>query len=248
MLTRLESFCGQWARTHPLRVQKSTKNHHFLVPKPPSSQPNEWPKNPRFLAIYSNLADFDRIWPKLPFMAQNSGVFYWFLLEIRQKKPLLDLVVLARFRPISVQTRCARFQTRFSVRTILPYIQGVRKVDIMKRIYDRPIQPGPKIGAMDGVSGPEFPVRVQKVSPSGCQMCQKWRFLVIFSGFSAKTGRKSAGFGLNGVRRSKKWLKIAQKWPFWSFLAGLATFSLKPAGFGPVLPRMSKKPLKIVKF
>ena len=63
--------------------------------------------------------------------------------------------------------RCARFEGRFSVLTISPYIQGVRKVEITISILIRPIHPGsgnwwPGWGFCVGISSPRG-----DVSPPG---------------------------------------------------------------------------------
>lgn len=49
------------------------------------------------------------------------------------------------------------FGTHFSVRTILPYIQGSRKVKNTNGIFNVPYGLHPEIGGLDGVSDTEFP-------------------------------------------------------------------------------------------
>ena len=92
------------------------------------------------------------------------------------KKPVSDLVILARFRPLFDEHANARFRTRFSVQTISPYIQGTRKVENTVANLARPIQ-------KHGKTRPNRP-KLSKSGPKndtflGVKTTNFWQFLTF---------------------------------------------------------------------
>ena len=207
VLTRLDCVLWGMRPCTPLGSRKGSKKSPFSDiswPQKPSSQPNRWP-NPILSQNgikWLKLTDFEGPGQMYALRAIKSAIFCQKIMKNHEKRPL-DLVVLARFRPILLQPDGARFLGRFSVQHKSPYIQASRKVENTYGISDRPIQRPPQ----NWWPGWGFSVRISSPGSESVTLgSENDSFLVIFRDFlkkREKTRQFMADFEQNG-----------HKWPF----------------------------------